>query len=220
MDRVHAAAHRAGREPDDVQLIAVSKMKSVEQIDEAFSCGQTVFGENYIQEASVKIAQLDPGIRWHFIGHLQSNKAAMAATMFDVVETIDRVKVARALNRTLAGPMARVLPVLIQINIGREPQKAGVTPENVVGLLLELQLLKNIRAQGLMAVPPYSADPEAVRPYFRKMRELSLALRDRGLLASEGKMELSMGMSGDYETAIEEGATMIRVGTALFGDRC
>ena len=129
-DRINRAARRVGRDPDGVRLIAVSKKKSVDLINEAFACGHTVFGENYLQEASEKIEQLDQGINWHFIGHLQSNKAAMAATMFDVVETVDRLKVALALDRSIAKNGNKVMPVLIQINIGKEPQKAGAMPEN------------------------------------------------------------------------------------------
>ncbi len=218
-DRITKAARRAGRDPDGVRLVAVSKKKSAEQINEAFTCGQTIFGENYLQEASAKIEQLDPRISWHFIGHLQSNKAAMAANMFDVVETVDRLKVARALDRSLAELAKEVLPVLIQVNIGLEPQKSGVMPEDTAGLLRDIQVLKNIKVQGLMVMPPFCPDPEMVRPYFRQTRELALSLRDQGLLATEGQIELSMGMSGDYEVAIEEGATLVRVGTALFGQR-
>jgi hypothetical protein len=218
-DKINRAARRVGRDPDEVQLVAVSKKTPVDLINEAFACGQTIFGENYLQEASAKIEQLDPGINWHFIGHLQSNKAAMAANMFDVVETVDRLKVARALDRSLTEGGKKVLPVLIQVNIGREPQKSGVMPEDTAGLLLDLQVLKSIKVRGLMVMPPFSTDPEMVRPYFRQTRELALSLRDQGLLATEDNIELSMGMSGDYEAAIEEGATLVRVGTALFGAR-
>ncbi len=218
-DRINKAANRSGRDPDEVRLVAVSKKKSADQINEAFSCGQRIFGENYLQEASAKIEQLDPQISWHFIGHLQSNKASMAANMFDVVETIDRLKIARALDRSLAELGKEVLPVLIQVNIGLEPQKSGVIPEDTAGLLRDIKVLKNIKVQGLMVMPPFSPDPEMVRRYFRQTRELAFSLRDQGLLATEGQIELSMGMSGDYEVAIEEGATLVRVGTALFGQR-
>ncbi|MEN8134224.1 MAG: YggS family pyridoxal phosphate-dependent enzyme [Thermodesulfobacteriota bacterium] len=218
-DRIDKAARRVGRDPDEVRLVAVSKRKSADQINEAFACGQTIFGENYLQEASAKIDQLDSGINWHFIGHLQSNKASMAANMFDVIQTVDRLKVARALDRSLAAGDRDVLPVLIQVNVGHEPQKSGVMPEDIGGLLREIRVLKNIKVRGLMVMPPFNSDPELVRPYFRQTRELALSLRDQGLLATEGEIELSMGMSGDYEVAIEEGATLVRVGTALFGSR-
>jgi pyridoxal phosphate enzyme (YggS family) len=218
-DRINKAAGRAGRDPDGVRLIAVSKKKSVELISEAYSCGQTLFGENYFQEAAEKIVQLDPRINWHFIGHLQSNKAAMTANIFDMIETVDRVKIARILDHSLAELNRGAMPILIQVNIGREANKSGIMPEDTAGLLLDLQGLENIRVQGLMVIPPFSAEPEMVRPYFRQTRELALSLVDQGLLATAGRLELSMGMSGDYEAAVEEGATLIRVGTALFGER-
>ena len=218
-DRMNKAARRAGRDPEGVRLVAVSKRQPVDLIHEAFACGQTLFGENYLQESALKIEQLDRGISWHFIGHLQSNKAGAAANMFDMVETVDRLKVARVLDRSFEEGSKGVLPVLIQVNIGREPQKSGVMPEDIAGLLRDIKQLKNVKAQGLMVMPPLCADPEMVRPYFRAARGLALSLSDQGLLASDGNFELSMGMSGDYEVAIEEGATLVRVGTALFGAR-
>jgi len=219
-NKIEKAALKAGRRPEEVRLIAVSKKQPLELIRETFSYGQTIFGENYLQEALNKIDRLDPAIRWHFIGHLQSNKAALAATKFDMIHTVDRLKIARALDKSLTeGKVDSPLPVLVQVNIGREQQKSGVLPEDCHLLLNDILKLKNIRAQGLMAMPPFSADPEKTRPYFRQIRELAANLREKGLLAIEGKMELSMGMSGDFETAIEEGATLVRVGTALFGER-
>jgi hypothetical protein len=218
-DRIDRAARRSGRDSDAVRLVAVSKKNSPELINEAFACGQTIFGENYLQEAVAKIAQLDPAINWHFIGHLQSNKAGVAADLFDMVETVDRLKVAAALDRNLRAGGGKVLPVLLQVNIGREPRKSGVGPDEAAALLRAMRELQNIRVRGLMVMPPFGSDPEAVRPYFRQTRELAFALRDQGLFAAEGALELSMGMSGDYEIAIEEGATLVRVGTALFGER-
>lgn len=217
--RMAAAARRTGRAPEEVRLVAVSKKQPVERINEAFACGQRLFGENYLQEAAEKIARLDQGIDWHFIGHLQSNKAGTAATLFGMIQTVDRLKIARALDRSLSGSGAGVLPVLIQVNIGREPQKAGVAPEDCAALLKDIRDLPNVSARGLMVMPPFSADPEQTRPYFRQTRELAFALRAKGLLAVDGGLELSMGMSADYEAAIEEGATLIRVGSALFGER-
>jgi hypothetical protein len=212
------AARRAGRSPKEVRLVAVSKKQPVELINEAFTCGQTLFGENYLQEAADKIGRLDSRIAWHFIGHLQSNKAATAATLFDMVQTVDRLKIARALDRSLTGGGGG-MPVLIQVNIGREPRKSGVLPEDCARLLTDILELNHITARGLMVMPPFSSDPEQSRPYFRQTRELAFSLRDKGLLAVDGELELSMGLSGDYETAIEEGATLVRVGTALFGGR-
>lgn len=219
-EKIDAAANRVGRDPGDVQLIAVSKKKSVELIKEAFECGQTTFGENYLQEATEKISSLDSAINWHFIGHLQSNKAAIATNIFNVIETVDRLKIAASLDRSLTKNGDRsMMPVLIQVNIGREPQKAGVMPENTGQLLRDMQIFSRIRILGLMVMPPFSLDPEQVRPYFRQTKELALSLQAQGLFAKENKVQLSMGMSGDYEVAIEEGSTMVRVGTALFGDR-
>jgi len=217
-NRIDAAASKAGRDPERVRLVAVSKKVEVELLREAQACGQRLFGENYLQEAEAKIGELGPGFEWHFIGHLQSNKAAQAAGLFDLVETVDRLKVAAALDRSLAGS-GRILPVLLQVNIGREPQKSGVLPEEAEGLLKKLQELPNLEVRGLMVMPPFLDEAEAVRPFFRSTRELAAKLADQGLLPPTGEVELSMGMSGDYQVAVEEGATLVRVGTALFGAR-
>lgn len=217
-NRIGRAALRAGRDPERVRLVAVSKKVPAERLREAHACGQRLFGENYLQEAQDKIAELGPGYQWHFIGHLQSNKAAQAAGLFDLVETVDRLKVAAVLDRSRAGS-GRVLPVLLQVNIGREVQKSGVLPEAAADLLRQMKDLPNLAVRGLMVMPPFLDDAEAVRPYFRQTRELALSLAERGLLPSGDEVELSMGMSGDYEVAVAEGATLVRVGTALFGAR-
>lgn len=217
-NRIDRAAGRAGRDPGRVRLLAVSKMAPVALLREAHACGQRLFGENYLQEAEAKIVELGPGYEWHFIGHLQSNKAGQAADLFDLVETVDRLKVAAALNRGLAGS-GRVLPVLLQVNIGREPQKFGVLPEEAEGLLRQVQELPHLAVRGLMVMPPFLEEAEAVRPFFRQTRELARKMAEHGLLPPPGDAELSMGMSGDYEVAVEEGATLVRVGTALFGAR-
>lgn len=217
-NRIDRAARRAGRDPERVRLVAVSKKVPVEMLREARVCGQRLFGENYLQEAEAKIVELGPGYEWHFIGHLQSNKTAQAAGLFDLVETVDRLKVATALDRALSGS-GRVLPVLLQVNIGREPQKSGVLPEEAEGLLRQLRELPHLQVRGLMVMPPFLEDAEAVRPFFRSTRELAVKLADLGLLPPPGEVEMSMGMSGDYEVAVEEGATLVRVGTALFGLR-
>lgn len=217
-NRIDAAASKVGRDPKRVRLVAVSKKVPVELLREAHACGQHLFGENYLQEGEAKIGELGPGFEWHFIGHLQSNKAAQAADLFDLIETVDRLKVAMALDRSLAGS-GRVLPVLLQVNIGREPQKSGVLPEEAEGLLRKLQELPHLVVRGLMVMPPFLEDAEAVRPFFRSTRELAAKLSDMGLLPLAGEVELSMGMSGDYQVAVEEGATLVRVGTALFGAR-
>ena len=216
--RIRAAAERVGRDPQSVRLVAVSKHQSLEAIREAMAAGQVVFGENYLQEAEDKVAALGLGLVWHCIGHLQSNKARIAAEIFDCIETIDRLKLAKALETRLA-ELGKTMPVLIQVNVGGEEQKAGVAPKEAGQLCRELQQFPHLKLQGLMTMPPFVDDPEESRPYFRQLRLLGEELTAQGLLGQHGAVEFSMGMSGDFEVAIEEGATLVRVGTALFGER-
>ena len=216
--RIVVAAKRAGRDPDSVRLVAVSKRKPVEMINQAMAAGQSVFGESYIQEAQEKIEQLGRAGRWHFIGHLQSNKAKIAAELFDCIETVDRMKLARLLDKHLA-ELGRTMKVLVQVNVGRESQKAGVLPEDAEKLCREIVGLPNLELVGLMTMPPYSSNPEQARSYFRELRLLADDLKVKEVLGQNGPVEISMGMSGDFEVAIEEGATLVRVGTALFGER-
>ncbi|MDG4476901.1 YggS family pyridoxal phosphate-dependent enzyme [Desulfobacterales bacterium RS19-109] len=216
--RIRAAAERGGRDPEAVRLVAVSKYQPLEAIREAMASGQVVFGENYLQEAEAKIAALGPGLVWHCIGHLQSNKARTAAEIFDCVETIDRLKLAKALESRLA-ELGKSMPVLVQVNVGGEAQKAGVAPEEAGRLCRDLQQFPHLLLQGLMTMPPFVQEPEENRGCFRQLRLLGEALAAQGLLGQHGPVQLSMGMSGDFEVAIEEGATLVRVGTALFGER-
>jgi len=204
-------------------LVAVSKRFSKEKINEAIGCGQFIFGENYIQESADKIPYIsqkwaDCNISWHFIGKLQSNKARKAAELFDVIETIDSIKLARSLDKHLA-VLDKTMPAYVQINIGREEQKSGILPDQCESLLRLLSGLKYLQIKGLMAMPPYFADPEKNRPFFIEMRMLAEHLVSSNLIGHNGSVELSMGMSGDFEVAIEEGATVVRLGTALFGPR-
>lgn len=215
-ERITAAAKRAGRNPEQITLVAVSKTKSADMVRQALAAGQVQFGENYLQEAAEKITLLAGECRWHCIGHIQSNKARLAAEIFDVVETIDRLKIALALERHLT-PLDKVMPVYIQVNIGREPQKAGVMPEDAAALAREVAACEHLRLSGLMAIPPHSLEPEKSREYFRRLRELAAEVGST--LGLGDSLGLSMGMSGDFETAIEEGATLVRVGTAIFGGR-
>ncbi|MCW5200871.1 YggS family pyridoxal phosphate-dependent enzyme [Desulfobulbus sp. F4] len=215
---VREAALRCGRTPDAVKIVAVSKHVTAARLTEAQVHGQTVFGENYLQEAAGKISQLDPALEWHFIGHLQSNKAATAAELFQVIQTVDRLKIAAALNQH-AGRLGKTLDVLVQINVGREAQKSGVLPEDAASLLRELRPLANLRVRGLMTMPPLGCEPEASRPWFRSLKQLSLQLVEEGLFHDNAAVELSMGLSGDFCIAIEEWATIIRIGTAIFGER-
>lgn len=217
-DRISAAARRVGRDPDSVKLVAVSKRISTEHIQEAVDAGQFLFGENYLQEAQDKIRMFGPQVSWHFIGHLQSNKAKPAAELFQVIETVDRLKLAQTLEKHLAA-IDKTLSVLLQVNIGREPQKAGgILPENTEELLRVVAEFEHLNVSGLMAMPPF-LEPEGVRPYFRQMRRMAEDFEAKGLLGKDGRVDLSMGMSGDFEVAVEEGATLVRVGTALFGSR-
>jgi len=212
------ATEHSGRTAESVQLVAVSKRQDIEKMSNAAACGQKIFGENYLQEAQEKIATLKNDLYWHFIGHLQSNKARVAATLFDVIETVDRIKIARALDRC-ADELDKELQIFIQINIGREKQKHGVLPEHAENLLKLIARETNLKVLGLMGMPPWTNTPESSRCYFRELKELSEQLADKGLFSSNKTVELSMGMSADYPIAIEEGATLVRVGTALFGHR-
>ncbi len=211
-------ARQCGRDPAGIKLIAVSKRFPVAAMLEAHDAGQTVFGENYLQEAGEKRALLPADVELHLIGHLQSNKAKAAATLFTMVHTIDRFKIAAALSRYLEEEQ-RCLDVLVQVNVGRDPNKAGVLPEDAEELLGRLAPLPNLHVMGLMTMPPYDDDPEQSRPCFRELRRLAESFDRLGLFAAGAAPELSMGMSHDYHVAIEEGATMIRIGTAIFGER-
>lgn len=218
LETIAQSARRAGRSSEDVRLAAVSKLVDAATIQQAVDCGQLIFGENYLQEAAGKIPQFSPTVQWRFIGHLQSNKARQAVELFDAVETVDRLKIARALD-SHAEVLQKSLSILIQVNIGREKQKSGVLPEEAEQLARAIGQETRLRIEGLMAMPPWSDDPEQSRPYFRELRQLSKQLASKGLFADNDHIELSMGMSGDYPVAVEEGATIVRVGTALFGNR-
>jgi pyridoxal phosphate enzyme (YggS family) len=214
--RLGAAAHRAGRDPARVRLVAVSKTVPLDPLKEALAAGQRLFGENYFQEARDKIAALGPGVSWHFVGHLQSNKARSAVTFFDLIHSVDRLKLALAVNDA-AAHVGKVQDILLQVNLAGEASKSGAPPEAVPELGRHISLLTNLRLLGLMTMPPYFADPEEARPFFRALRELRDRLEQeivRGPLP-----ELSMGMTGDFEVAVEEGATLVRIGTAIFGPR-
>ena len=215
--RVERAARKAGRDPAGIRLIAVSKTKPVSMIREAVAAGVTDLGENYIQEAREKIPQVAGEVRWHFIGHLQTNKAKYAARLFDWIHTIDRNEIADVLNRR-AEIEDRVLKVLIEVNVGKEATKSGVMEEDLLSLVEHVATLPRLSLRGLMVIPPLALDPEEARGYFIKTRRLAeeIAAREIPNVSME---ELSMGMTSDFEVAIEEGSTMIRVGTAIFGPR-
>lgn len=211
-------AKKAGRNPEDIKLVAVSKMVSVDLMRQAMEHGQTSFGENYLQEAAEKILSFPPRVTWHFIGHLQSNKVKQAVELFDMIETVDRWKIAKALDNH-SKILKKKLSILIQINTGREKQKSGVFPEEAETLLHQIAQETDLHVLGLMTIPPFFLDPENSRPYFRELRELAKRFATLNLFADNTHVELSMGMSNDFQVAIEEGATFVRVGTAIFGER-
>jgi hypothetical protein len=203
------ACHRVGRSPGEVLLIAVSKTVEVERIREAVAAGVRALGENRVQEAKEKIETLGRPVPWHLIGSLQTNKAKDAVRLFDWIHSVDRLELATELDRR-AQALGRTVNALIEVNVGEEPQKAGVRPEEIKQVLEAFARSSQIRIRGLMAIPPMTGEAEASRPHFQRLREL----RD-----AAGLEHLSMGMSADFEVAVEEGATMVRVGTAIFGPR-
>jgi pyridoxal phosphate enzyme (YggS family) len=203
--------------PEGVELIGAAKTRSLKEIQEAVDAGIRNIGENYVQEAESAYQKIGPAVKWHMIGHLQSNKAKKAVRIFDMIETVDSVKLAVAIDRA-CGDIGKVMPVLIEINSGEESQKAGVMPEDAVSLIKEMTVLGNIRIIGLMTMGPFSGDPEDARPYFKRTREIFDKIRNTNLSGVEMKY-LSMGMSNSYKVAIEEGANMVRIGTKIFGER-
>ena len=214
--RLRQAEEAAGKPDGSVKLVAVSKTFGPPEVRAAEAAGQRLFGENRVQEAEEKIGALrDLDVEWHLIGPLQSNKAARAVQLFDVIETLDRPKIVRRLAR-YADEAGKVLRVLVQVNVGGEEQKSGVAPERTEELIGLVEEYPSLSLEGLMTIPPYNEDPEKTRPYFRRMAEL---LEDINSRRQVDLQELSMGMSGDFETAIEEGATLVRIGTAIFGQR-
>ncbi len=217
-ERIVRAAESAGRDPAGVRLLAVTKRHPPETAAAAFRTGLADLGENYVQEARDKAQALSSlPIRWHLIGRLQKNKAKYAPRLFSMVHTVDSLELAAELDRHCA-KHGVTLPVLLQVNVAGEEQKAGVAPEDLFALARGAAALKNLAARGLMTMPPFDLEPEAARPFFRCLRELAQEVRDLSL-PGVAMDELSMGMSGDLETAVEEGATIVRVGAALFGER-
>lgn len=217
-NEVADACARAGRNPAEVALMAVSKVHPVEALLEAYAAGQRLFGENRVQEAQGKVEQLRTelveGLELHLIGPLQNNKTSKAAEIFDAVDTLDSMKTATRLNAA-AEALGKTLRVLVEVKLSHEESKHGLAPEELPGLLVELVTLPRLRVCGLMTVPPWSEDAESARPYFQRLRQL----RDENVAVYPMLTELSMGMSGDYRVAIEEGSTCVRVGTAIFGKR-
>jgi pyridoxal phosphate enzyme (YggS family) len=213
--RVEAACERAGRNPSEVSLMAVSKGQTSAAVDAALAAGLTLFGENRVQEAKIKISQCSNKCRWQLIGHLQSNKCRDAVYFFEKIQSVDSLELAKEINK-FADKSAKTMPILLEVNMAREASKFGYDPNRLLMELEELNRLTKIEIMGLMTVAPWSPEPEKVRPIFRQMKDL-LTRCSESLGAP--LTELSMGMSGDFEVAIEEGATVVRIGTALFGAR-
>jgi pyridoxal phosphate enzyme (YggS family) len=218
-EKIAAAIARANRRPEDVKLVAVSKTHPPEMIRAALAAGLTDFGENRVQEAEEKVPQVGRDkARWHLIGHLQSNKARRAIELFDVIHSLDSAALAQRLNRYCLELDRTELPVLIQVDLAREATKSGATEDQLSEIVEAIRQSTALRLIGLMTLPPFFEDGEQVRPFFRRLRALRDRFRTQGLFDNHSG-ELSMGMTHDYEIAIEEGATMLRIGTAIFGER-
>lgn len=216
--RIIKAADGCNRSVDSIKLIAVSKTKPAEVVREAIDAGVTDLGENYIQEARQKVNTLaTASVNWHFIGHLQSNKAKYAVRLFDLIHSVDSLKLAKEINKH-AHKNDKIQSILVQVNVAREDSKSGVYVEDTVALLKDIGQLANVSVKGLMTMPPYFNAPEKVRPFFAALRELRDRIRSENI-PNIAMGELSMGMTGDFEAAIEEGATLVRIGTAIFGER-
>lgn len=216
--RINAAAQRCGRSPADIRLVAVTKTHPAEAVRAASEAGAAIIGENYIQEARAKFeALIHLPVRWHFIGHMQSNKAKYAVRLFELIHTVDSLGLGAELDRQ-ARKAGKVQEILIQVNISREATKSGISATQAVALIRDLAQLPNIKVKGLMTMPPYFDDPDRARPFFAALRGMRDDIRALAI-PNVDMQELSMGMTGDFEAAIEEGATLVRVGTAIFGGR-
>lgn len=215
--KIAAAAKRAGRNPEDILLLAVSKTKPVEMIQEAVDCGLTALGENKVQEIMDKFEPMGKGVHWHLIGHLQTNKVKYIIDKVDMIHSVESLRLAQEIDKRAAAAKV-IMDILVEVNIAGEESKFGVRPEDTEVFLRELSKFDNIHVRGLMTVAPFVNNPEENRVYFRKMRELLVDMNAKKI--DNISMDvLSMGMTGDYEVAIEEGATIVRVGTGIFGER-
>ncbi len=215
--QIESTCHQCGRNPSAVRLVAVAKTKPPKQVTAALAAGQTIIGESYVQELVAKTDQIDTPAEWHFIGHLQSNKAKSLVGRVALIHSVDRLSLAREIDKQW-GKSGLTANVLLQVNLAEEASKSGTTLEQAETLARAIAGLEHLRLRGLMTLPPYCPDPEEVRPYFRQLRELASHLAACGL-PGVSMDELSMGMSHDFRVAIEEGATLVRIGTAIFGER-
>jgi len=203
--------------PEGVEIVAAAKNRNPQEIKEAIAAGIRIIGQNYVQEAEEAFRAIGRGIRWHFIGHLQTNKVKKAVSIFDVIETVDSYALAEEIAKR-SGSAGRIMTILIEINSGREPQKSGVLPEEAEDLVQRISELQNLRIQGLMTMGPFAGDPEESRPYFVETRAIFDRLKERNIPNAE-MVYLSMGMTNSYRIAIEEGANIVRIGTKIFGPR-
>ena len=215
--RIKAAALKTGCDPAGVRLVAVSKTKPAEAVIEAAHAGQLIFGENYVQEFQVKAAQVMEPVEWHFIGALQSNKVKYLAGLVAMIHSVDRLSLALEIEKQW-GKLGKVCDILVEVNVAGEETKSGTTTAEAVQLVRDIAKLPHLHIKGLMTMPPFYDEPELARPYFRTLRQLSEIISAENIPHVQMD-ELSMGMSGDFEVAIEEGATLVRVGTAIFGYR-
>jgi len=216
-EKIAAAALRVGRDPSEVKLMGVTKTVDDERIIESIRAGIDIIGENYVQEAKRKIEKMGRSLPWHLIGHLQTNKAKYAVKFFDMIHSVDRIALAQELSRR-AGMINTEVDILIEVNVSGEASKEGVAPEQAIALVRDVAQIPNLKIRGLMTMAPWFDDQEQARPYFRRLRELRDAIARADMTGVEMR-ELSMGMSGDYEVAVEEGATIVRIGTKIFGAR-
>jgi pyridoxal phosphate enzyme (YggS family) len=217
MDRIRTATLAAGREPSSVRLVAVSKTRPADDVLQACRAGQVVFGENYVQELAAKAAEVREAVEWHFIGHLQSNKVKQLAGLVNMIHSIDRLSLAEEVSRQW-GRLGSCCDILVQVNLSGEASKSGTTEAEALQLVRAVSALPHVRIRGLMTMPPFFDDPEAARPFFAELMRLSRRIKAERI-PGVGMGELSMGMSGDFEAAIQEGATLVRVGTSIFGSR-
>ncbi len=218
LSRIRTACQRCNRDPQTVRLVAVSKLHPAELVAEAATAGQNLFGENYVQELCDKADRITEPVQWHLIGHLQSNKVKCLPGIVSMIHTVDRLSLAQEIDRQWRAKSTDPCQVLVQVNVSGESTKSGTTADEAVALVRQIAGLPFVQVRGLMTMPPFFDDPAGARPYFRELRQLAEQIR---AAAIDGVImeELSMGMSGDFEVAIEEGATLVRVGTAIFGER-
>lgn len=215
--RIADAAIRSKRSSDSIKLLAVTKTVSPLYINEAINAGISMFGENYVQEAKEKIAVIEKNVQWHMIGHLQTNKAKYAIKLFDYIHSVDRIDLARELDKK-AGQIGRRINILIEVNVSGEKTKNGIPADAAITLIKDISRMQNLSVRGLMTMAPYSTNPEDARPYFRALKNLRDSIISKGITGTHMD-ELSMGMTDDFEVAIEEGATIVRIGRAIFGER-